>query len=916
MYHRIVPSAAASQDQYTYTLQDLLGLGIEFGSVLPDDEKSETGFSNNGEVLQSSPLHIDYYQEIARRALEAAIVVGERPAPSWYRVTLGKGIGEGLVAGRTGGYQSVPVEPDDFTVELLDSSGVPKEGVTEDEREELDALRRRISLGLRGSSQSRFRMVDEGMVLYGALPHREKVPKSWQGPSPNLKLEMQRCFPERGDFVLRVRASRGFLVESNERLLIDLEEPAPVHVLGAEESDGVRVLAALDSDERQNLAESGATLTPVAIPEPASARFQIETNEAGYYQVDLVHPPVATDGMPSVRLSLNNLTLDRRLELTDEQLAEERLVTALGAAYLPAGNHVLKVGGPFFVGFESVVLTPLADDHPAVAPLELEADELAASVAELVPSLRAFVGTRTDDGMDYKTFGESVEVHAPYGSPEVYTFRGRLENLPIPEPESGDLEILSGFMVLGFWNDHLVKSSKEPGPPILVEAIEFEAPYYDTWPPESHTRIFVESPWRDDEELYTREVLGLFLERAFRRPVSEEEVERYTGFWRQIRGDYEVYEESVREVLVAALCSPNFLYLAEPVTDVGPTGARHDLGEERAVSHHALASRLSYFLWNSPPDDVLADLARRGRLDAELSGQVDRMLEDERAWRFVRTFAREWLRLDRHELMTIDVDRYPAYTRFVKRDMAEETYRFVHEVLRSDRSVFALIDSDFAMLNQNLAEFYGVEGVVGNHFRPVPVGPELGRGGLLAQGAFLAGHSDGSQPHPIKRAVWLKEKILGDRPPAPPPNVPDLDPETPGFDEMTLKEQLEAHRDNPSCYDCHAGIDPYGLVFERYSAVGLLEEERKGKPIDASSVLPNGIAVDGLDDLKAYILESEQDAFVTALIEHLLAYALGRDVGYADEDVIAEIRRHVADSGYGMRSVIEGIVLSPPFREP
>ena len=958
-----------NREQYTHTLQDLLGLTIDFGQVLPGDAKSKRGFTNDGSALTASPLWIEYLHKIAREALDQAIFVGERPEATRYRVTFGRGIGVGKVAGKTGGYQSVPVEPTDFTVEILDSDGVPREGVDADERARLDAIRRKISVGLRGSSQSRFRIVDEGMMLYGALPHREKAPKSWQGPSPNLKLEMQRVFPEVGDFVMRVRASRGYLLNSDRALLIELEERVPLVSVSTEPVDraadgeeetwqvhmqpGTRVFVAADSDERQNVKLDGDVLRTVDVPKASNCRFQFQLNEPGYFQLDLVHPYAPPEAMPSVRLTANNVYLDHRFEWSEEDAAQEHIVTALGAAYLPAGRVTLKVGGSFFVGFGALALTPLEEGHPVIASLEAKDEEEEALAALLTPSLRAFVGTRTDDGMDYQTFGEVVEVDTPLGEAETYTFHGRLENLPIPEPESGDTEVLSGFALFGIWNDHLVYSGKDSGPPVLIEAIEVEAPYFEQWPPESHRRIFFDSPLRElDRGAYTREVIARFLRRAYRRDIADWEVDRSVEFWREVRHDFDTYEDGVRETLVSILCSPNFLYMAEPEVALasvvgsgtpavvpGSSSVRADAGEKpsdrsaasgrsehpadaeadthppRSLGESELAARLSYFLWNSMPDAQLAGLARQGRLRANLADEVERMLEDPRAERFIRTFAREWLRMDRHESMTINADRHPRYTRFVKRDMAEETVHFLLHVLREELPLATLVDSDFAMLNENLANFYGVDGVQGQHFRPVPVPRELGRGGLLSQGAFLAGHSDGMEPHPIKRAVWLKEKILGEHIPAPPPNVPDLDPETPGFDQMTLREQLDAHRDNPSCYDCHAGIDPYGVVFEHYSAVGLLEQNRKGRPIDASTTLPDGTEVANVAELKSYLQSGGYERVAHSVIEHLFIYALGRNTSFADADTLARLREEVRARGDTLRGAVHAIVSSEVFGE-
>lgn len=301
--------------------------------------------------------------------------------------------------------------------------------------------------------------------------------------------------------------------------------------------------------------------------------------------------------------------------------------------------------------------------------------------------------------------------------------------------------------------------------------------------------------------------------------------------------------------------------------------------------------------------------------DRYLKRQVDRMIEDERIWHMVRRFSNEWLRIDRHEAMSTNVNAYPDFTRFVKKDMTEETYHFMHYILQQDLSIMNMIESDFAMLNQNLAEFYGITGVKGNHFRPVAVTPDMHRGGLLSQGAFLNGHSDGNQAHAIKRAVWVRGKILGDEPPPPPPNVPQLDPETPGFEKLTLKEQLFVHRDKPACMDCHKKIDPYGIAFENYNAVGRFETVAStGSKIDAKSELPNGEVVNGIDEIKSYILNMKQDTFTRSLVKHLFSYAMGRDVTFVDEREIEKIVSEVREANYSFRSVVENIVLSDSFK--
>ncbi|MEE2940690.1 MAG: DUF1592 domain-containing protein [Planctomycetota bacterium] len=896
--------------QFTNALDELFGLGIDFGRNLPGDSRSRMGFTNNGAALQSSPLHIDTVYELARRAVKEALPVGPRPEATRYRVRFGAGIGEGLVAARTGGYQSVPLSTEDFLIEVLDANGAPREPRPGAEREALDALRREISVGLRGSARDRFKVVEDGMVLYGAVPHREVAPGAWQGPSPNAKLELQRVFPEQGRLAMRVRASRGGIWDARQPVLLPMVDAAPRARFTEDGDELVRsvdaiVVSALRSDQRRNLFQEGAALVGVDRTKPSRARVSFTVPTEGFYQIDLVHPPLPADAMPQVRLTRGKQTLDTRPETAPGDLGRARVVTTVGAGYLPEGAQHLEVGGPFFTGFSHLILTPLDGSHELVKGLDERSADLEARVAHLRPALRVYAGTRTDDGMDYATFGDAVEVTAPRGEPETHTFVARLENLPVPEPESGDDEILSGFLLLGLWNDHLVKDKSQTGPPLLVESIEVEAPFHPVWPPASYTEVFHDSPRRADEGVYAREVIAAFLERAFRRPVSDETVERYHAFWRAGRAGFPTFEESIQEVLTAALCSPNFLYMAEPETDGDSIVEADDW---------ILASRLSFFLWDAPPDEELRALAGAGALRRELEAQVDRMLDDPRSRRFVEAFAEEWLRLDRLEQMTVDARKFPRFTRFVKRDMREETISFLERMFAEDLDVLTLVDSDWVMLNQNLAEFYGVEDVFGPEFRPVEVPREEGRGGLLSQGAFLVGHSDGVHPHPIKRAVWLKERILGDPPPPPPPNVPDLDPTAPGFQDLTLKEQLELHRDSASCRDCHAGIDPYGVAFERYGATGLLEPERKGRPVDASTTLPDGTAVDGVAALKRHLLDSEADAVALSFIEHLYAYALGRDVSFTDEEDLASILEDARADGLRVRAIARAICTSPAFQ--
>lgn len=894
-----------TKTQYARSLSALLALPIDFGRNLPDDAKSKMGFTNSQSSLFTSPLHAEYFQSIARQALDRAIASSEQPTPQRYRVTLGKGVGEGGQAAVIGGYQSAPIQREHLRVEILDAKGNLRTASSPTEEAELRQIERNIGIGMRGSSSDRYRIVDDGLLLFSALPHQERVPKSWQGPSPNVKLLLRRCFPTSGPFVLRATVSRPGLLdcEANDGLAtlrtdetvarLDAQSGAPTPAPGA------LVLAASEFEIIRGLQQHDDVLKPVEVTQHCSAELTFEVDSTGYYQVELVHPTTSDDAMPSVSVRLNASAQHLRLS-TDQWTNKQRVVTPLAHARLTAGEHKLWVGGRFFVGLSHVVLTPLPEDHPTAVALRNELEQNIAKFRGQNAALRAFLGNRTDDGMEYAEFDRPQEVDLPEGQRCVFEFHGQLDNLPVPIVDESKTNPLSNIMIVGLWNDRLVKNAADSGVPIVVHSIEFEGPYYEAWPPESHRAIFFESPLAsENREAYTRAVLARFMQRAFRRSVSDAEIDRYFAFWQSIRGDYDNYEAGVKEVLVAVLCSPHFLYF---------TPSQAEQPNERI-----LAERLAYFLWNAPPDEPLRKLAREGKLGAELSAQVARMIDDEQVEGMIGTFAEEWLRLDRHASMDVNVRRYPDYTRFVKRDMRLETEHFIKHVLREDLNVLTMIDSDFAMLNQNLAEFYGVPGVKGAEFRPVTVTPDQHRGGLLSQGAFLCGHSDGTQAHPIKRAVWLREKILGSTPPPPPPNVPELDPETPGFDKLTLKEQLELHRNKPSCVDCHRKIDPWGVVFENYDAVGRFATKAKRRPIDAKSQLPDGSVVDGVNELKAYLLESKRKEFVHSLATHLFAYALGRDVSFADEQEIETIVQAAINDDYRFQSLIVALVQSPSF---
>ena len=871
--------------QYTNSLKELLKLDINFGKYLPEDGKSEMGFTNNASLLKISPLHIDYYQKIAREALDKAIVYGPKPKSTRYKITLGKNIDPENKGSKSGGFQSLMLKKSDFKVEILDKSGNPIY------TPKTDSIINKIGIDMRGSDINRYKVEENGITLYSVLPKKEKEPKSIQGPSPNLKVIIQNQFLTQGRFKMKVEATKGkqFNFEPQNKMIPLKNRRKPISA-----SQNRIVISPEDFKNLKNLSIKDNTLQSNSIPDSISATTTFTVDKPTFYQLDLSHPYVSAEETPAYKIQIDQSSHQQELVLSKTFEYKKEVISPISIIYLTKGEHTLNLGGNFFIGLNKINISPLpANDSYNVSissPIKAKEDSIAN------PFIKTFLGTRIIRGDAYSTFDVEKEVTNKQSQFNTYDFSGFIEN----HYSGNNKEKKNSLILFGLWNNYLVKDKNRSGPPLLIKSIEIEAPYHETWPPKSHTNIFIDSKNKSNKEKYTEEVLSNFIEKAFRRKTTPFEVNRYLNYWKDIKEDYPVYEDGVKEVLIAILCSPNFLYMFEPE-------------ETQEKNNYLLASKLSYFLWNSPPDATLNQLASTGSLEKEMPNQIKRMVNDPKIWKMIRSFTYEWLSIDRHDNIKIDIDQYPKYSRFVKDDMVNETYHFIHHILKENLSIANFIDSKFAMLNQNLAEFYGINDIKGNNFRPVMLASNSKRGGLLTQGAFLSGHSDGTQAHTIKRAVWLKEKILGETPPPPPPNVPDLDPDTPGFEEMTLKEQLFIHRNKPSCMDCHRKIDPFGVVFENYNAVGIFKEENKGETIDVKTQLPDGTKVVGIEGIKEYILNKKKRNFTKALVEYMYAYALGRNVTFADDKEINNIVNKVAKDGYKFQSVIKHIVTSNSF---
>jgi hypothetical protein len=426
----------------------------------------------------------------------------------------------------------------------------------------------------------------------------------------------------------------------------------------------------------------------------------------------------------------------------------------------------------------------------------------------------------------------------------------------------------------------------------------------------SRKKIFICKPAKtSDETACARRILTSLAERAFRRPVNDADLEGLMKFYQAGRKE-ENFDRGVRDALSAVLASPHFLYRAESAVDANSTRALNDL---------ELASRLSFFLWSSLPDKELLDLAVASRLSdpAVMSKQVKRMLADSRAKSLVSDFAFQWLHLSKLDEITPDRGQFPQASGILDpRDLMKEELRlFIDSVLRSDRSVLDLMTANYTFLNERLAMHYGIETVKGAGFRRVTL-DDPKRYGLLGKGAILMLTAYPNRTSPVLRGAWILEHLLGTPPPAPPANVPTLQENRPGQAAKTMRERIEQHRANPTCFACHGVMDPLGFALENFSAVGQFRTHDPDTRalVNSAGTLPDGTAIGGPEDLRQALV-AQPDRFIQTLTENLLTYALGRSVDYRDMPTVRGIVRRAATENNRFESIVLGIVSSDAFRK-
>jgi hypothetical protein len=425
---------------------------------------------------------------------------------------------------------------------------------------------------------------------------------------------------------------------------------------------------------------------------------------------------------------------------------------------------------------------------------------------------------------------------------------------------------------------------------------------------ESRRRIFVARPKQaSEEEVCAEKIVSNLARRAYRRPVTKEDLEQPMALYRETRSA-ENFEAGIEAALAAILVSPQFLFHVER----DPAGMAPKTAYK--ISDIELASRLSFFIWSSIPDEELLEAAIRGELSKPrvLAKQTRRMLSDPRAHSMASNFADQWLYLRNLDSLTPDSRLFPDFDDNLRQALRRETELFFESVLREDRSVLELLKTDYTFLNERLAKHYGIAGVQGSHFRKVSLKPETQRGGLLRQGSVLSVTSYATRTSPVIRGNWILGNLLGAPPPPPPPNLPPLKEKTISKT-LSFRERLAEHRSNATCASCHDIMDPVGFALENFDAVGRWRDFEDGRPVDAAGGFPDGSEFAGIDGLEQALLK-RPELFVGTMVEKLLTFALGRGVESYDAPAVRKALNQAKTDDFRFSSVIVAVVSSVPFQ--
>jgi hypothetical protein len=840
--------------QYRNTLRALLLLEDNLAEVLPPDAVSRDGFVNNQDTLQISPLLLEAYFDIADRALAHCIVDPKaKPVIQNFRLDFGTGINtkpipDNLILGA----DSLLLDKRDFTVEQLK----PQKPFAYEPF--VMRTKYRFIEGYQGNDTVR------GWRDYDSIYHA--VFACMRGSHGYPKGRAYSTVPE--GLLLRpaIPSSEIFGQESTygpkANFKIALRELPQdgrfrVTVLAAKYDDGLLL------DPGAKPAETDESVVCRDLKNAQTVTFK----QAGIYQVDVYAAKAAKPAELALALG------ERHFTATPNQ-------PAFLVVRLPAGALSVSVKGQ---APERITLTPLAADH--------ELAKRFAVFEKRAPQLGVHMGFRRDCGSTLAPVGEPQPVRDT--KLVKFVFEGAIDNFPDPNVEKDNVNYLAGVREIGVRSEY---TDGRDMPRLLIRSVEFEGPLYDTWPPATHRNIFATD---EPTPEVARKAIRDFATRAFRRPITAEEEKAFVAVFEKAVKGGAPFRDAVKDALQVVLTSPQFLLLIE----------NSKTPDAEPLDNYELASKLSYFLWNGPPDDALLKLAASGALPKQLDSEVARMVADPRFNRFTSEFATQWLSLDKFAVLEPDRKRFPKLTRDTRRELSQEPVRFLEHLMRSNLPTRNLIVSDFIMANEVVASYYGLADKSDSGFRFEPIRHDRrDLGGLLTQPAILAGLSNGRESNPVKRGAWLARKIVAEPPDDPPPNVPALKEDTKS---LPLRERLERHRNQPGCAQCHTKVDPWGVPLEEFDAAGLFKKEK----VDARSTLPDKTEVADFAALRKYLADDRMDQVAFSALKHLTIYATGRNLTYAELEFLRKDALRLKPDGYRMQDMIRYVVHSKMFLE-
>lgn len=602
-------------------------------------------------------------------------------------------------------------------------------------------------------------------------------------------------------------------------------------------------------------------------------------------------------------LSISPLLMEKYLRAA-EKVAEAAIVTpeAARAPVRWAGAKLADAGGAPFAGTDGRLLATegevgVTHDFARAGAYVLRAEAFGQQAGP-DPCRMAF-------RLDNQQVG-IVEVKATQEKPQNYEVR-------VNVPDAGKRRFAVAFV-----NDYYSADAPDPkgrDRNLAVNALEVQAPDAGALNPAalpaSHKRIIFQTPQSPKERVpVARAIVRRFAGRAWRRPVTDAEVERLVRYVNLAQREGDSWERGIQLAVTATLVSPNFLFRVEADKRASDAKVKNPVGD------YEMASRLSYFLWSSMPDDELLALAAQHKLQnpTVLAAQVKRMLRDKKASALADNFAGQWLQLRKLKTVNPDPARFAGWNNGLRDAMGQETTLFFQNVVQQDRPVLDFLDARYTFLNETLARHYGIEGVTGSQFRRVALSDASHRGGVLTQASVLTVTSNPSRTSPVKRGKWVLDNILGTPPPPPPPGVSKLPDDRRGRTLTgTLRERMEQHRANPVCASCHQRMDPIGFGLENFDAVGGWRTQDGDAPVNASGTLPGNVQFSGPAGLRKILL-GKKDLFTHSLSERLLTYALGRGVENYDKCNVDAIAKTTQASGYKFSALVTAIVKSEPFR--